>query len=306
MLTAGGDQETIRVDPPQSLACMSGQDLPLMGPSAMRLIPQHRFEVAGRGRALQGCTQHVRVGGGTGHVENQIDQPVRNRLFDPQRHRHAGIPDKGDKRGHVLVDHTGEVYSLPRMLGAKSKDVRERLGDGSDLRTVADVRKVIADRMTPTIRRHIEKSKELFRLRSARLGAQKAEMTKRHRKERESLDENQKREWDKENLVRAKRLPKGLRGLWHRLTGEYGRMRKLNEAEARDTRLRHNRHRESLIEKQLDERSVLQTRFKELRGRQAEQLLKLRGDIGRYLRYGYGQEARRQERASSFGMALHR
>ena len=213
---------------------------------------------------------------------------------------------KGDKRGHVLVDHTGEVYSLPRMLGAKSKDVRNRFGDGADLRTVADVRKVVAERMTPTIRRHIEKSRELFRLRSARLGAQKADITKWHRKERATLDESQKQEWDKENLVRAKRLPKGLRGLWHRLTGEYGIIRKLNEAEAQDTQQRQERDRKSLIDKQRVERSMLQARFKELRGRQAEKLLKLREDVGRYLKLGRSQEAPQRMRQPSLGLALRR
>lgn len=213
---------------------------------------------------------------------------------------------KGDRRGHVLVDHTGEVYSLPRMLGIKSKDVCTRLGDGTDLRTVADVRKVIAERMTPTIRRSIQESKALFRARAGRLTVQKAEMTKRHRKERETLDEKQKHEWNKENLVRAKRLPKGLRGLWHRLTGEYGKVRKLNEAEAQKTRQRHDRDRESLIEKQRAERSVLQARFKELRGRQAEQLLRLREDVGRYLKFSRGQEARQQTRKPSLGLRLRR
>lgn len=213
---------------------------------------------------------------------------------------------KGDRRGHVLVDHTGEVYSLPRMLGAKSKDVRNRLGDGADLRAVADVRRVIAERMTPTIRRHIEKSKELFRLRSARLGAQKAEMTKRHRRERETLGEKQKREWDKENLIRAKRLPKGLRGLWHRLTGEYGRVRKLNEAEARKTTRRQDLERESLIENQCGDRSILQARFKELRERQAKQLLGLHEDVGRYIQFGHSYEAPTRKYQSSARLALKR
>ncbi|MEM1286488.1 MAG: hypothetical protein AAGH43_13970 [Pseudomonadota bacterium] len=43
---------------------------------------------------------------------------------------------KGDRRGHVIVDHTGEVYSLARMLGVKTKDVRARLGEGDTLQGV--------------------------------------------------------------------------------------------------------------------------------------------------------------------------
>ena len=47
---------------------------------------------------------------------------------------------KGDRRDFVLVDRFGEVYSLPRMAGVKTKDVRSRLGDGADLPSVEDVK----------------------------------------------------------------------------------------------------------------------------------------------------------------------
>ena len=43
---------------------------------------------------------------------------------------------RGDKRGLVVLDHDGQVHSLPRMLDLKTKDVRARLGDGADLRSV--------------------------------------------------------------------------------------------------------------------------------------------------------------------------
>jgi Ti-type conjugative transfer relaxase TraA len=47
---------------------------------------------------------------------------------------------RGDRRDFVVVDVYGEVYSLPRMVGVKTKDVRARLGDGSDLPSVEDVK----------------------------------------------------------------------------------------------------------------------------------------------------------------------
>jgi hypothetical protein len=39
-----------------------------------------------------------------------------------------------------VVDEHGEVYSLPRMAGVKTKDVRARLGDGADLPSVEEVK----------------------------------------------------------------------------------------------------------------------------------------------------------------------
>lgn len=47
---------------------------------------------------------------------------------------------KGDRRDFVLVDQFGEVYSLPRMAGVKTKEVRARLGDGADLPSIEQVK----------------------------------------------------------------------------------------------------------------------------------------------------------------------
>ncbi|EFO28821.1 MobA/MobL protein [Roseibium sp. TrichSKD4] len=46
---------------------------------------------------------------------------------------------RGDRRGFVAVDHTGEVYSLSRWLDIKSKDLKARLGNQADLPSVAEV-----------------------------------------------------------------------------------------------------------------------------------------------------------------------
>jgi len=166
--------------------------------------------------------------------------------------------------------------------------------------------KLIGLRMTPAIRRHIKESKERFSARADKLGAYKAEMTKLHRAAREKLDQTQNREWDLETLARAKRLPKGLRGLWHRLTGKYQKVRKQNEAEAQATRKRHARARQELIEKQREQRALLQERIQELRRAQAGELRALRKDIGRYLKLAGGRRRSETARGASLGLKLQR
>lgn len=192
---------------------------------------------------------------------------------------------KGDKRGFVVLDHQGEVYSLPKMLDLKTKEVGERLGDGDKLKSVDDTKAVIGERMTPAMRRHIDESREQFQRRSAALGEKKSEMTQAHRKARIDIEGRQAIQWEAETKVRAARLPTGVRGLWHRITGQYQEVRRANEAEARDTALRHAQEREKLIEAQREERAALQSDFKQLRSAQAKQFLELREDVGRYLKF---------------------
>jgi hypothetical protein len=210
---------------------------------------------------------------------------------------------KGDKRGFVVLDHQGEVYSLPKVLGIKTKEVRERLGDGDALPSVDATQKTIGSRMTPAIRRHVEESRTRFLKRSATLGHIKMEMTHRHRDERAKFDERQRLEWENENRIRAARLPKGLRGLWHRVTGEYRKTRAFNEAEAQRSRQKQALERQALTDKQRNQRASVQTQFKELRTGQAQMLRDLRRDVGRFLSLTRGR-SQVPERSHRTGLGL--
>jgi hypothetical protein len=214
---------------------------------------------------------------------------------------------KGDRRGFVVLDYGGEVYALPRLLDVKTKDVRARLGEGDGLSSVDQAKKTIGQRMTPAIRRHVEEARDRFRERSAELGAAKEAMTKAHRKARAELQSRQSQEWERETKERTARLPKGWRGLWQRLTGTYQEIRAANETEAVRTQARHSNERQGVVEQQLDQRRELQSAFKDLRRQQAEQLLELRQDIGRYFRFSRGQgESQARQRETSRGLGLSR
>lgn len=217
---------------------------------------------------------------------------------------HSLILAKGDRRAAVIVDFNGEVHALTRQLGLKTKDVDGRLA-GASLPSVADAKKTLGERMTPALRAHIGEARARFKLRSAKLGEFKAEMTQLHRAERVKLEACQKIAWESETRERSQRLPRGLRGLWHRITGEYQRVRTLNETEAKATQLRFVGEREALIVRQLEQRAVLQGKFKELRRSQAELLLTLRRDLARFHQFTR-EQAQGRSRDESLGLRLGR
>ena len=101
-------------------------------------------------------------------------------------------------------------------------------------------------------------------------------------------------------------MPKGLRGLWHRITGKYQQIRRENEAQAQATRERQAKERDALIAKQLEQRAVLQAHFKELRARQAEELLALRSEVGRFLSFTRGESTKLQSPSVTMGLKLKR
>lgn len=228
------------------------------------------------------------------------------KAFEHALQEHGFFLARGDKRGYVVLDHAGEVHSLTRMLGVKTRDLAGRLGSAEALGSVEASKAAIGAKMVPAMRRHVEESRAQFRQRSATLAHYKMEMTHLHGDARVKLDERHRTEWDDETRTRAARLPRGLRGLWHRLTGRYQEVKKQNEDEAARSRERQAQERQQLIEKQLEQRAVLQAQFKDLRKRQAEQLLELRRDVGRFLSFTHSDPGRALIRGVSLGLRLER
>ncbi|NVP56622.1 relaxase/mobilization nuclease domain-containing protein [Mycoplana rhizolycopersici] len=212
---------------------------------------------------------------------------------------------RGDRRSFVLVDHEGGIQSLSRTLGMTAKQMRGRLGDGINLPDVGKLQREIGVRMSPTIRRHVDESRKRFAERSASLGELKQAMTREHRAERAALADRQGQRWIDETRTRAGRIPKGLRGLWHRLTGQYQKVRQQNEQEAQSTLNAQAAERAQLVDRQRSERASLQKSIVELRKNQASLLRDLRKDVGRYLNLSQNR-GQSQTRVISRGLRLER
>ncbi|WP_207209833.1 relaxase/mobilization nuclease domain-containing protein [Tropicimonas sp. IMCC6043] len=60
---------------------------------------------------------------------------------------------RGDRGRFVAVDVHGEVYAVPKFTGLRAKQVREKLGDAKDLRSVDVAKAYIAETMQPTLSR---------------------------------------------------------------------------------------------------------------------------------------------------------
>ena len=227
------------------------------------------------------------------------------RAFTRALEEHGFFLAKGDRRGFVVLDHTGEVYSLPRTLSLKTKEVKERLGESEALPDVAATQALIGRRMTPTIRRHVGEARDKFQGQSAALGNRKLAMTLHHRDQRARLDRRQEKQRLDETRERASRLPTGFKSLWQRITGQYRKTLAAHEIEAAATRERHEASRERLVEDQRMERVLLQNEFRMVRNHQAEQLLSLRKEVGRFLSFTRQRETvRDQGRAAERGLGL--
>ncbi|MBI1274463.1 relaxase/mobilization nuclease domain-containing protein [bacterium] len=193
---------------------------------------------------------------------------------------------QGDRRGYVAVDYRGEVYSLSRETGIKTKELASRLGDSTELPTVAHIAEQLSQRMTQTLDQHATQVLENARREAVPYMKQRLEMVQKHKQERQAVQEFQEKRWHQETKDRAARLPRGLRGVWQRITGSYQQIREKNERETALCAKRDREQKQTLIESQLKERRTLQQKIVQIRQKQQQDRQFLRQHVAHYMRLG--------------------
>ncbi len=140
---------------------------------------------------------------------------------------------RGDRRGYVAVDHRGEVYSIPKWVGIKTKKVRDRLGDHSELPNVQDAHAQAARRVTDRLQELRNEEKERSDQTLQDLEDRRARQAKEHAVQQRRLRQAQREKRQADETMRKARLRKGWRGLIDYITGK----RKRLEAENREAAL---------------------------------------------------------------------
>jgi hypothetical protein len=189
---------------------------------------------------------------------------------------------RGDSKAFVVVDRHGEIYSLPRWLGIKTKEVRARLGDGDDLPDVVTVKAQIANDMQPVLKRL--KGEILLDLRRENTGlrAERSAMLARHREERRvQAVQMDMRRWE-EARTRQSRFRTGLKGVWDWMRGETERIRLHNEEEALAAARRDRVEADALIFAQLEEKRRMIDLRREIAAAYAGRSRDIRGDLRAY------------------------
>lgn len=174
--------------------------------------------------------------------------------FSNALHEYGLSLARGDRRGFVATGLNGEVYAIPKWVGAKAKDVRAKLGDPQELLSLEQARVELAQRVSPVVERlnkkHESQHKELSRRQEKMLW----QLTEKHILERDMLHKRQERQTSKETTLRQERFNRGLRGLFDRLTGAYSKTKRQNESEAFEAAKRDQRERDSQIFKHISEK----------------------------------------------------
>jgi hypothetical protein len=165
---------------------------------------------------------------------------------------------RGDRRGFVVLDRDCEIYALPKWLGAKTKAVRDRLGDPKALLSVDEAKAKIAREMTPSMQRMEAERKAQAQDQLRKLNDARKALIARQSAERRTLAQMLARREKVEMDARLARFRKGFAGAWDILTGETRRIKAQNEHEAWQALRRDHSERDALVFRHLEERRDLQ------------------------------------------------
>ena len=189
---------------------------------------------------------------------------------------------RGDRRGYVALDYQGEIYAVAKYADVRTKAVRERLGDSKTLPSVEEAKADIADRMTDKLRQHLRKAERERQRLSAAFEFKRLQLVERQRKERQRLEQMQEERREAETNARSKRLVRGLKGVWHVLTGKYAKVRRQNELEMLLAMQRDRTEKDDLIIKHLEQRQKLKQLQRDEQERHELEIEELQQDIGDY------------------------
>ena len=199
--------------------------------------------------------------------------------FERKLDQHGFCLAKGDRRGFVAVDWQGKPFSLSKFCGVKSKDLKEKLGDPQTLPSVEQAQQqfdqVLITRMDTLRKQIIDQHTPQIDI----LKMQRKQMKEHHHHARVQLKQRQEQRYAQESQIRQNRFSKGLRGLWHRITGAHKRTRELNEIEHFRAMQRDQSERDQMIISQLDERQNLQSTLEAAQQAQQQAVMDLRQTV---------------------------
>jgi Relaxase/Mobilisation nuclease domain len=186
---------------------------------------------------------------------------------------------RGDRRGYVAIDYLGEVYSLSRYAGVTTKDLERRLGTPEQLPPLEVAKAEIAKAISHKLHLFAEGAERAAQQRIAMVEFRRAEMVSRHQEERAKLANAHEKRWLAESRLRAQQLPRGLSGIWQRMTGQHAKIKAANEMETLLAWQRDRAEKDNLVFEQLKERHALQADIKKQRAIVHRELMLLREDI---------------------------
>lgn len=230
--------------------------------------------------------------------------------FESALDQHGFALAKGDRRGFVVVDWRGEVFSLSKWSGVKAKELKARLGEPKGLPNVENVQARLDHALKARVDNFLQQIHQRYQSQIKPLLSRKQDMNARHNQELEEITTEHKSLETQIITMQKTRFRKGMRGIWDRVTGKRRNIVKDNETERYEIFKKQQAEKEALIFRQIEQRRLLQERFDTLKAQQQDErdtikqavFAKLPEEKLQTLNQSYEQQVQRHDRGLSLDM----
>ena len=188
---------------------------------------------------------------------------------------------RGDRRAYVATDMHGEVYTIPKWAGVKTKEVKTKLGDKEGLPSLEEAKRTIVQSLTPAVDRLAREQKAKLEALEKEKQAKAKALAEKHAKQQALQKQLQAQRAAIEEQQRQERFNKGIRGLVDRVTGQHSRTKELNRTEAYEAAERDQKQRDALIYRRLQKQRELAKEHAEKRANPEALRAELKSDLDR-------------------------
>lgn len=210
---------------------------------------------------------------------------------------HGYFLAQGDRRGIVALDVSGNVFSVPRALGVKSKDVAQKLRGFESLPGVDATRQAVRKELGTRLKKLISEDRLAQQEEMKPLLEEKRKLVTAQRRERALFEKTREDRWNAEARARAAKFRRGLGAVMDVLTGRWFAIRKENRTEAETSDKRDRQQRLSLVSGQIEDRQRLQKKIDDLKDRQRIERMRTVRQVVQIAQYAKGsREGNHQER----------
>ncbi|MEP6066937.1 MAG: relaxase [Paracoccaceae bacterium] len=176
---------------------------------------------------------------------------------------------KGDKRGHIAVDHNGEAYAVSRYVGIKAKQVRDRLGQPDDLPNKGAAHQIAAERVTTRLEELQAEQQRAAQEKLRHLKMQRKQQAQEQMRRTEQLRTQHLEQRTRLREEQQARLRKGLRGLLDRITGRRKKTEAQNWIETLNAQKNAVEERAAMTARQDQAKQHIQHKAHDVRAREA-------------------------------------
>lgn len=186
--------------------------------------------------------------------------------------KEAYILAKGDRKDFVLVDSHLEIKGLRRTLSVKASEIVDKLGDNQKLPTIASAKTLMAAQQHEKLK-HAQS--QLIQKHEAQQAPYKTRIhdlvqTQQHERAKQLAFHEQRQV--EERKTRQAQYQKGLKALWHFVTGRYHKQKQMHEAEYQASLARDAAEKDALIRTHINAREALQQPLNEIIERQQQEM----------------------------------